>query len=263
MRNLKTKTRGLMLGALATLVPLFAVASDHNEPAPDPVWPSDRALHKEWDLSDLFAWYDASTDRFNVIVAWHPQQLPRETGDRVPFSDQVLFKLHLRYERAGAQAFTRYFDREITFRYGLNDDFEWGMLIDGLPGLPPQVLDVDSPKGWRAHEIEVTTDDGKDVIDLATGHFDDPFVFDIDGYNASLARALDGEVGLKFDPQNDTFEGHNMTATVLSLPMSAMVEHWEDFDPGGATFGLFPTEKVHVWATTYITEAEAAREEAE
>lgn len=237
-----------------------ATASDHNEPAADPVWPADRPLHAEWDLSDLFAWYDADTERLNVIVAWHPQQLPRDPGQRTEYSDQVLFTIHTRYERAGAQAFTRYFDREITFRYGRNDAGEWGMLVTGLPGLAPQVLDCESDTGWRSHDLAVETTEGESVISVASGMFDDPFVFDLDGYNASLTRALAGEVGLRFDPDNDTFEGHNASAFVLSIPITALEEHWDDFERDGATFGLFPTEKIHVWATTRVTDELVGRE---
>src|SRR5688572_881900 len=37
---------------LVCVVPFLADASDHNEPAADAVWPADKALHQEWDISD-------------------------------------------------------------------------------------------------------------------------------------------------------------------------------------------------------------------
>jgi hypothetical protein len=240
----------------------MAAASDHNEPAPDAVWPAESALHKEWDISDLFAWVDRDLDKLDIIVAWHPQQLPLEEGQRAEYSDQVLFRIHVRYEKKGAQVFEdRYVDREITFRYGQNAAGEWGMLVQGLPGTQPLVLDCDSDLGWIGYDLEVGSGkpveaNPEDTIQVATGIWDDPFVFDVDGYNASLTRALDGEVGLAFDPQRDTFEGHNASAFVLSVPLSAFEDNWEGFDRDG----LFSTEKVHIWTTTWITEAEAARE---
>lgn len=258
MESLRTGV--LAAGICVAAVPLLATASDHNEPASDPVWPADRALHAEWDISDLFGWYDRDTDRFNIIVAWHPQQLPRDAGQRTDYSDQVLYTVHMRYERSGAQISSRDLEREITVRYGANDAGEWGMLVTGLPGLPPQVLDCESESGWRGHDLAVETTDGEDTVSVATGTFDDPFVFDLDGYNASLTRALNGETGLRFDPENDTFEGHNITAFVLSIPVKAFEEHWEDFDRDGSVLGTFPTEELHLWATTRITDAEVARE---
>ena len=253
--------RVAMVGALACIPAAIVSASDHNEPSPDAVWPSENALHKEWDLSDLFAWYDADADKLNVIVAWHPQQLPLGPGQRAEFNDQVLFRLHVRYERKGAQLSERYFDREINFRYGLDDEGRWGMLVQGVPGLPPLVLDADSPVGAVVYDLDPTTgelsdDDPSRTVQIGTGVWDDPFVFDIDGFNASLTRALAGEEGLQFDPMRDTFEGHNATAFVISLPLSSLIEHWEDFDPSG----FLATNELHLWATTYVTEAEAARE---
>ncbi len=238
------------------------MASDHNEPSPLPVWPGDKALHKEWDLSDLFAWYDVDSDKLNFIVAWHPQQLPLEPGERAEFSDQVLFKLHVRYERSGLHLITPTFDRELSFRYGKNEAGEWGMLVKGVPGLPPLVLDCDSEHGAVVYNLDPKTGEHStaapdQTIQIGTGVWDDPFVFDLDGFNASLARALDGEEGLRFDPERDTFEGHNITAFVISIPMTALEDGWEDFDRGGLT----GTNDLHVWSTSAITEAEAQREE--
>jgi hypothetical protein len=149
----------------------------------------------------------------------------------------------------------RYLEATIDVRYGRNDAGEWGMLVQGLPGTKPVVLDCDSDLGWRAHDVAVgsgePTDDAESAIQIATGVWDDPFVFDLDGYNASLTRALAGEKGLRFDPTRDTFEGHNSSAFVLSVPLQALADHWEDFDPSG----LLATEKIHIWATSHVTEA--------
>lgn len=260
MRRNDVLRAALVLG-LGAVTHDTAKASDHNEPSPEPVWPAASALHKEWDLSDLFAWYDAETDKFNVIVAWHPQQLPLSAGQQVGYNDQVLFTLHVRYERKGGQVFSsNFFEREITVRYGRNAAGQWGMLVKGLPGTPPLVLDTASEFGWAGHTVAVGTgepsDDQLEGIQVATGMWDDPFVFDLDGFNDSLARALAGEQELKFDPSRDTFEGLNMSAFVLSIPIGALQEHWDDFEPSG----LLATNIINVWATTHITAAEAARE---
>lgn len=253
--------RGVLVLGMSVMASHAALASDHNEPSPEPVWPGANALHKEWDLSDVFAWYDVETDKLDFIVAWHPQQLPLDDGEQVTYSDQVLFTLHVRYERKGVQIFRdNHFEREITFRYGKNPKGEWGLLVQGLPGTPPLVLDTASDFGWAGHTVEVgtgaPTNDGVAGIQVATGMWDDPFVFDLDGFNASLTRALGGEKGLRFDPARDTFEGLNMTAIVVSIPMRAFEDHWDDFDPSG----LAATNDINVWATTRITKSEADRE---
>lgn len=240
--------------AVCCAIPFLAEASDHNEPAAHAVWRADQALHAEWDISDLFAWEDRDAGTLNLIVAWHPQQLPRSDGQRTMYNDQVQYRVHVRYEKAGVQVLSqKWVDEVITFQYGLNDDAEWGVLVRGVPGMGDIVESCESDKGWSEFEYDL---DGE-RLRMATGMFDDPFVFDLDGYNASLQRSLDGEVGLHFDPLNDTFEGHNATALVLSIPLSAMEEHWERFEPDKT---IAPTENLHVWVTTHITGAEAARE---
>ncbi len=243
----------VVLLAIAGLQVPVVSASDHNEPSPGPVWPAESALHKEWDLSDLFAWYDRETDNLNIIVAWHPQQLPLSVGEGATFNDQVLFQLHLRDD-----SFFGDHTEVIDFRYGRHTvTGDWGMLIRGLPGMEPLVLDCAPDSAAALYHFDGESHDptdrpGEGVISVSTGVWDDPFVFDIDGFNASLSRALEGEVGLRFDPQNDTFEGHNITAVVLAIPMSAIEEHWPRFDVD---------DDIKIWATTTITEAEAAAEE--
>lgn len=232
-----------MVGALGLLLALpggDVDASDHNEPSPDPVWPAASALHQEWDLSDLFAWYDEDTDSLNLIVAWHPQQLPLSDGEGAEFSDEVLFEIHLR-----DQDWFLPDTRVIDFRYGVDEEGHWGMLVRGLPGLERVVIDCDTRDGAVAAHFDEAqqrvTLPGRAVMSIATGVWDDPFVFDVEGFNASLARALNGEVGLAFDPRNDTFEGFNVTAFVVSIPMSEMDQGWRDLDVD---------DGLNIWATT-------------
>lgn len=228
MNGISRPLGGFLLSGLITAAAPIAAASDHNEPAADAVWPADSALHQEWDISDLFAWYDHQDERLNLIVAWHPQQLPRRPTQQTDYSDGVLYTIHLRQAR----------DWEINIRYGRNDAGEWGMLVTGLPGRDRVVLDCEAAKGWREHDLG-------GGIQVASGMFDDPFVFDLKGYNDSLKRANNDERGLEFDPENDTFERHNVTAFVLSLPKGVLEKHWGDFDFA---------EDIHLWVSTRVTD---------
>lgn len=245
-----------VLGAvmLACLVPFVrpASASDHNEPAPEAVWPADAPLHSEWDLSDLYAWYDRDTDNLNLIVAWHPNQLPLGAGEGPDFSDQVLYELHLE----DSDLLSADERGTISFRFGANDRGDWGMLLEGLPGHDRLVFDVGGSDAAVQHHFDAETGSAREAagagnVSVAVGIFDDPFVFDVDGYNASLTRALSGEVGLSFDPQNDTFEGLNVTAVVLSIPLSSISEAWHGFDV---------EDGIKIWATATVTEAFSADE---
>ncbi|MGH1342392.1 MAG: hypothetical protein ACRBN8_12610 [Nannocystales bacterium] len=245
--SISRKTRWAALAAVAALpfVPP-ALASDHNEPAPEAVWPSDAAIDAEWDLSDLYAWYDADTDNLNVILPWHPNQLPLGPGEGAEYSDQVLYAV----EFEDSDFFSTNERETISFQYGLNDAGEWGILLEGLPGHERLVFDCRVAEGaveyhFDAETGSARTEAGAGVFSVGLGVYDDPFVFDIDGYNASLSRALNDEVGLKFDPQNDTFEGLNVTAVVLSIPVSAISEHWEGFDV---------EDGFKLWATATVTD---------
>lgn len=236
------------LAGLATVTP--ALASDHNEPAPEAVWPSEAAIDAEWDLSDLYAWYDGETDNLNVILPWHPNQLPLGPGEGAEYSDQVLYAI----EFEDSDIFSTNERATITFQYGVNDAGDWGILLEGLPGHERLIFDCGVPEGaveyhFDAETGSARTDAGAGVFSVGLGVYDDPFVFDIDGYNASLTRALNGEVGLKFDPNNDTFEGLNVTAVVLSIPVSAISEHWDSFDV---------EDGFKVWATATVTDAYGA-----
>lgn len=223
-----------------------ASASDHNEPAPEDVWPSDAALNAEWDLSDLYAWYDADTDNLQIILPWHPNQLPLGPGEGAALSDQVLFEIHFR----DSDFFTSDEEATVAFQFGLDGRGEWGMLLEGLPGHDRLVFDCRVSEGQVEYHFDAETgsartEPGAGVFSVGFGVYDDPFVFDIDGYNASLTRALNGEVGLRFDPENDTFEGMNVTAVVLSIPVSSISEHWDDFDV---------EDGIKIWATSSVTD---------
>lgn len=215
---MRTKTKLVTAVGLAGLVAAGinlrsgeVTAADHTD---GPQSTADPAA----DLTDFYAWHDGDGGRLYAVLGFAGLT---EAGGEPTYDADVLYTIHISDDAGRNSA------REIYVRFGQNLDGEWGVRVDNLPG------ESASFEGAVGEPVM-----GKNGGRVQAGLFDDPFFFDLDGFNATIASAMaDGTMpNLEFDFENDTFEGLNVTAIVLDMDAT-------DVDADGD--GL-----IQMWATT-------------
>lgn len=214
----KTNLARVGSGALLTfsallLAPHTVYASDHADGesvAADPIA----------DLADLYVW--PTDDDTLVAVITFGVHAP---GEAPPLDPDVLYTLHI--DNTADPYFRGYFldplpngrfldseaDIEIHIRFAENSQGEWGMQVTNLPGARQNPLvgvlgrTIDGGAGTRA----------------MYGIYDNPFFFDIDGFNQTLANLEDAEPSdLAFSSVIDQvpvdgFAGTNVHAIALEF----------------------------------------------
>lgn len=193
-----SKAMPLALGglSLATAAVLFApgagiIAADHLDPPArtDPAMDStpDRAA----DIADVYAWH---TDT-SVIVAMTFAG-PQATDQPATYDPDVLYSINI--SNSSPRTTT---DIPIRFRFGTGAMDQFGVSVTGLPGVTGAI------------EGSVETALEKDGVKVWAGLFDDPFVFDLQGFRDTLNTGA-----LSFDSERDFFAGQNLTAVVIEIP---------------------------------------------
>ncbi len=176
-------------------------AADHAEA---PLAGADPAA----DIADVYAWHtDDST--LVTVVTFAGLGLP---GDAALYDRDVLYTVHLDNDGDHVS------DQDVNVRFAQDSLGEWGMQVSGLPGTGAPV------EGSVEHVIAAP---GGRVF---AGLRDDPFFFDLNGFNATVATG-----DLTFDNTADALAGTNVTSIVLEM------------DLGSALDGA---DSVAVWATT-------------
>lgn len=182
-----------------------ATAADHTDPPPRATGPGDSG-----DIGDLYAWH---TDNDTVVAVL------TFSGPAMPAADQAgtydadtLYAIHI--DNTGDAIA----NDTIYVRYGKNALDEWGIQVSGIPGEPADVV--------GAVETEISGASAK----VWTGLRDDPFFFDLQGFQDTLMTGT-----LSFDGTRDSFAGANITSIVIEMPEAAVVG-------AGTTFSI--------WATT-------------
>ncbi len=213
-------SKAMLAGLAAFLAFTFAVvpapptqAADHSEaPAADEDRPND--------IGDVYAFVDPS-DATKMIIAF------TVVGFIVP-AEQV---------NQGS------FDPHSRYRIGLNEDADPDpdRFIDitfspRTSTTTPQTASIILPNGQTTitapttvptqaatpNARTVTTDAGSGVAFFA-GVVDDPFFFDIPGFNRFVASVLGGSPDLtQLDRGRDAFAGYNTLGVALSVPLSLL-----------------------------------------
>lgn len=181
-------------------------AADHTDP-PDRV-----AIGNTADIGDIYAWHDTSAGTLSLALTFAGPLAP-VAGQAGAYDEDVLYGVHLDNNGDNTP------NVNIWVRFAQNDLGDWGVQVTGLPGTTGPVEGA----------VETTLEPGNDVKVWA-GLRDDPFFFDLEGFNNTLATET-----LAFDPTRDSFAGANITAVVLEVPLAAALSGSDD---------------LQVWATT-------------
>lgn len=183
--------------------PTVVEAADHAEA---PGTSADAAA----DIGDFYAWHDSNINRLHLVMTYDAAKAPA-ADQTATYDADVLYGFHIDNDGDSVS------DIDIYVRYGQDENDEWGVQAVGLPS------DIDPLAG--AVETELTSGGN---AKLQAGLFDDPFFFDLEGFNATLASGT-----LSFDPTRDSIAGANASAIVLQIPTA---------DLGGTD--------LQVWGTT-------------
>lgn len=246
-----------------TLAAAPVSAADHNDPhrvQSDQFWNSKATdgADPSADIADLFAWNrqadpaaapDPDKDTLVLILTWR-------LDDTDPALDpSVRYGIHIDafgdvLKKPDSKA-----DFNIYVRHGQNPKTgAWGVKIDGLPGTSKSVVGTVG----KELSVDVQGPKGAGKTKIISSVFDDPFVFDFDGFFYGLSVGLGNEspeviadpalrdgrnppFALKpnrpfgFNNTNDTIAGINVGAVVIEMPLQVVRAR---------------TSKINVWSTT-------------
>lgn len=192
----------LVLAALPLVAP-SADAADHLDA---PMAAADSAA----DITDFFAWYDPDGDRIVAAIAFAGLS---EGGLPATYDGAVLYGIHVDNDGDAVA------DHDVWIRFGQNAAGDWGLQVTNLPGATDEVTGP----------VDTVVDAGLNLRVFA-GLRDDPFFFDFDGFQMTLATG-----DLSFDSRRDSFRMTNATMIVVEMSVDATAAG---------------SDEVQVWATT-------------
>ena len=194
------------LGVVSFLPGDAARTADHLDP-PGRTSPSvDDTPDRAADIADVFAW--AADDNLNIIVTFAGPAAPDQPA---VYDRDVLYKVNISSDGNPLNT-----ENVIRVRFGEGGPNAFGVQASGVPGTGP----LSGP---------VNTNLTGGGATLRAGLFDDPFFFDLEGFQQTLQSG-----DLAFDNTRDFFAGQNDTAFVLQIPLASIAA----------------TGKITVWAET-------------
>ncbi|MCM8556654.1 DUF4331 family protein [Sphingomicrobium sediminis] len=169
-------------------------AADHLDPpqrtSPDVAAMADRAA----DIADVFTFFDGDTTKLIVTFAG---PVPSDTAPT--FDPNVRYYLNVSTGEPRTTSDTR-----ILIQFGEDETQmgdQYGVRVSGLPGVTGDIIGP------------VETDLEQEGVKVRAGLFDDPFFFDLQGFQETLDTGT-----LSFDSSRDFFAGQNLTAVVIEIP---------------------------------------------
>lgn len=183
------------------------------------------------DIADLYAWH---TEDGTIVVILTFNGLQAAGGDPT-FDPDVLYTINI--DNTGNPANKASLmaadndnmaDHQIHVRFGENQLGEWGVQVENLPGSDGTFV--------GAVETELP---GGGATRAYAGVFEDPFFFDLEGFNMTRDNLLDNAdpADIAFDSTRDTFAMTNVNAIVLEMDAVETVNGNAD-------------EWIQIWATT-------------
>lgn len=194
---------------------LFALAAFGLLEAP----PVDAADHVEApgsavdaaaDIADLYSWHTEDATIVSILT-FAPLLGP---GADPVYDSDVLYTIHQAFPNESGVFDDFDADATANFRFGQDPDGNWG--VQATLVSPMGEIVIEGPVD------ETITDDNGIGITLRVGLADDPFFFDMQGLQDSLATG-----SLLFDSTRDMMAGTNVTAIVLETPLiSPLTKTW-------------------------------------
>ncbi|HEX8703480.1 MAG TPA: DUF4331 family protein [Myxococcaceae bacterium] len=169
MKRLTLQLTGLL--ALLALVPTVHAADHRDSPA--------ATANKDADINDVYAWTDADGQKVNLVMTFHPAA----AAGTLP-SDAVLYAFHV----TSKQSFTATTSSEVNIICG----FDAQQNISCWAGSDEYVTGkADTANG-------IASKSGK--LKVFAGLRNDPFFFNLAGFQATVAAVKSAASSLQFDP---------------------------------------------------------------
>ncbi|NCP19024.1 MAG: DUF4331 domain-containing protein [Erythrobacter sp.] len=197
MNKLTLGVAGLVLAASATGVILMlpgdgANSADHLDPPGRTSAMADDTPDRAADIADILAWADSGD--LNVAVTFAG---PAPANNRATYDRDVLYRVFISTDGDATTS-----EETVEVRFGQDGANQYGVQAIGIPGA-----------GTISGPVETTlTGNG---VTLRAGLFDDPFFFDLQGFQETVDTGT-----LSFDNQRDFFAGQNVTAFVFQVPVA-------------------------------------------
>jgi len=180
--------RGLAI-LIGLALPGTALAADHIEA---PLASADPAA----DITDFYAW----PTKDGMIVGILTFAGAGSSGAGAVYDPDVAYGFHIDNDGDNLP------DIDIWARFGQSEGGDWGLQITNLPGGDAV---VEGP-------VETAIDAGGG-LSVWAGHAEDPFFFDLEGFNETLSTGAIGFTGADF------FAGLNVTGIVIQMSAGAVV----------------------------------------
>ncbi|PRQ02399.1 hypothetical protein ENSA5_23260 [Enhygromyxa salina] len=185
----------------AGLVSTFVIAADHDE-ADTSSFTDDAA-----DIGDLYAFHEGG--RVTLILTVDGYKL---RGDEPNYDADLIYGFHIDTNGDNVA------DNDIWARFGQNAAGDWGVEFEGIPG----------HEGSLIAPVDEATSDPDSGASVFAGLRDDPFFFDLQGFQDTL---MTGTVA--FNPNRDFVALKNTVALAVEFDHAALA-----------------SDGVAVWATT-------------
>jgi hypothetical protein len=187
--------------AMAGLVSIAspALAADHAEA---PGTQADPAA----DIADFYAWSDGGT--VTAILTYNPLMI---AGDPAVYDADVLYSIHFDVDGDAVS------DHDIHVRFGQNAEGHWGVQAMGVPGAGAPV---------QGPVESVVAGPGSM---LYAGLRDDPFFFDMDGFNDTVASGTLSFTGA------DAIAGYNVMVIAVTFDAPSLLGSDSDFQTWATT----------------------------
>lgn len=184
---------GLALAGVSSLATHPLRAADHLDP---PARTNiGTASDSASDIADVFLFGDSQTVSLVMTFAG-----PKEAGVPATYDSNVDYRLHL--SNAGDPTADNII---IDVRFGKDPTGKWGVQFLNVPGATGPIVGA----------VQTLLTNGS--IQAEAGLFDDPFFFDLQGFNDTKAT---GKISIQNN--RNFFAGKNDTAVVLQIPRSAI-----------------------------------------
>lgn len=204
----------LILLALAG-PPTPALASDHGD-APN------NAINRGVDLADGYMFLDPNDNsKVVMIMTFGGFIVPGENNNFGVFADAATTRYRFEIENTGDAASDQFIDVSFSAKVGGQPQTATIRLPNGTSFTAPSTQPSNTLDAAPATTI---TTDPVSGISFAAGMFDDPFFFDIPGFNRFISSVRAGAANpAVLQRGRDTFAGYNVLAIALNIP-SALIK---------------------------------------